>query len=274
MAARITNLIVASFVLLLSTAAYPQTKPTAREIINGMVAQYKTLSSYQDAGDVVVAQAEPKIARLGNISFQSPPRAGETIVSYRTYFVRPKLFRFDWNPSGTHSRDASIWSDGKKIYEWMPAFGTRETNFTLTTSKHLDMTIMDAARSSAGAVYPLISMFITGANVVTSLADTLDMATELALLKEEPVDGEMCYVIKANLGGAPWTLWIAKQRKLIRRTRTVYSYGSFDESVRTGVQKQFVAEETRRDIKINEPIAKNVFSYRPTLQSGDFDLTR
>ena len=272
MAARITNLFVASFLLLLSTVAYPQTKPTARQIINGMLAQYKTLSSYQDAGDVVVSQTEPKIARLRNLSFQNPPRAGETLVSFRTYFARPKLFRFDWKSSRAQSRDASIWSDGKKIYEWSAELG--EDSFTLTTSKHLDITLMDAARTSAGAVYPLISLFIKEANAVTSFADILDMATELALVKEEAVEGEMCYVVNANLSGAPWTLWIAKQRKIIRKTRTVYSYGSFDESVRTGVRKQFVAEETRRDIKINEPILKNVFKYRPTLRSGDSDLTR
>jgi hypothetical protein len=100
------------------------------------------------------------------------------------------------------------------------------------------------------------------------------MATELALVKEEPVDGEVCYVIKANLSGAPWTLWIAKQRKIIRKTRTVYSYGSFDERVETGVRHEYIAEETRRDIKINEPISKNIFTYRPTLRAGDFDLTR
>jgi hypothetical protein len=40
------------------------------------------------------------------------------------------------------------------------------------------------------------------------------------------------------------------------------------------VRKVFVAEETRRDIKINEPISKDVFNYRPTLRRGDFDLTR
>lgn len=272
MATRFIKPIVASLFLSFSTAVYPQTKPTAGEIINAMVAQYKSISSYQDAGGVIVAQAEPKIARLGSISFQSPPRAGETLVSFRTYFARPKLFRFDWKSSRIQSRDASIWSDGKKIYEWTAELG--EDSFTLTTSKHLDMTVIEAARTSAGAVYPLISLFIKEANAVTSFADTLAMATELALVKEEAVEGEMCYVVNANLSGAPWTLWIAKQRKIIRKTRTVYSYGSFDESVRTGVRKVFVAEETRRDIKINEPISKDVFNYRPTLRRGDYDLTR
>ena len=274
MATRITKLIIASLVLSFCGVGYAQTKPTPREILNGMVAQYKTLSSYQDAGEAVVAQAEPKIARLRGIAFQNPPRAGETLVSYRTYFARPKLFRFDWKSSRTDARYASVWSDGKKNYEWVPGLAIRDGSFRLNSYDHLDLMIVEAERSSAGAVYPLISMFIKEANMVTSFADILDMATDLAFVKEEPVDGEMCYVVNANLSGAPWTLWIAKQRKIIRKTRTVYSYGSFDESVETGVRKLFVAEETRRDIKINEPISKDVFTYRPMLRAGDFDLTR
>jgi hypothetical protein len=240
--------------------------PTPREIINDTVATYKTASSYQDAGEAIVVEVGPKPA-------QGAPRVREILVSYRTYFSRPKIFRFDWKSSRTRSREASIWSDGKKIYQWMPRVTTRDDTFDLSTRERLDMAIMDAERYSSGAVYPLISMFIKEANVVTSFADILDMATELTVLNEESVEGEACYVIKANLSGAPWTLWISKQRKIIRKTRTVYSYGSFDESVETGVRHEFVAEETRRDIKINEPIAKDVFNYRPTLRPGDFDRT-
>jgi outer membrane lipoprotein-sorting protein len=129
MATRIINLVVASVVLSFCSAAYAQ---TAREILNGMVAQYRSLSSYSDTGDVIVAQAEPKIAPLQDISFQRPPRAGDTLVSFRTYFARPKFFRFDWKSSRTRSRDASVWSDGKKIYEWLPEVATRDDSFTLT----------------------------------------------------------------------------------------------------------------------------------------------
>jgi hypothetical protein len=60
----------------------------------------------------------------------------------------------------------------------------------------------------------------------------------------------------------------------LRKTRTVYSFGSFDEAVATGARRQFVAEETRRDIKLNQPIARDVFNYRQKLQSRDFDATR
>jgi len=267
MTTRLINLIIASFVVTSGVAVRAQTTPTPREIINNMLATYKTASSYQDTGEAIVVETDPKLV-------QGAPRVGKVLVSYRTYFARPRMFRFDWKSSRTRSREASIWSDGKKIYQWMPSVVTRDDTFDLSTREHLDMAIMDAERYSSGAVFPLISMFIKEANVVTSFADILDMATELALLKEESVEGEACYVIKANLSGAPWTLWISKQRRLLRKTRTAYSYGSFDESVETGVRHEFVAEETRRGIKINEPISKDVFNYRPALRPTDVDLTR
>ena len=267
MTTRLINLIVASLVVTSCAAVRAQTTPTPREIINAMLATYKTASSYQDTGEAIVVETDPK-------PVQGAPRVSQILVSYRTYFARPKMFRFDWKSPRTRSREASIWSDGKKIYQWMPSVATRDDTFELSTREHLDMAIMDAERYSSGAVYPLVSLFIKEANVVTSFADILDMATELALLKEESVEGEACYVIKANLSGAPWTLWIAKQRKVIRKTRTVYSYGSFDESVETGVRHQFVAEETRHNVKLNEPISKDVFNYRPTLRAGDYDSTR
>lgn len=272
MATRIVNLIVASLVLSFSAAVYPQTKPTAREIINAMVAQYKGISSYRDAGDVIVAQAEPKIARLGNISFQHPPRAGATLVSFRTVFVRPNMFRFDWKPSESE-RESSIWFDGNDVYSWMPSPTARDKTFTLFRSKYLNITVDEAARYSSGAVFPIISVLVANASVV-SFDDLLGMAPTMTLTKEEPVEGEMCYVINTDLGGAPWTLWVDKQRHVLRKTRTVYFYGSFHERLEKGIRREFVAEETRRDIKINEKISKDVFKYRPKLRRADADLTR
>jgi len=225
----------------------------------------------------MLVQADPDIAKR----LLPPSSSDKTLVSFKTYFARPNMFRFDWKSSvldrrslpTTRSREASIWSDGRTIYKWMPTVATRDDSFTLSASDHLEMSIMEARSSSSTAVYPLISMFIKEANVAISFADILGRATELALLTEEAVDGEMCYVISANLSGAPWTIWIAKQRNVLRKTRTIYSYGSFDERVQTGVRHEVIAEETRSDIKINEPISRDVFQFRPKLQTHDLDAT-
>lgn len=229
---------IASVAIFYCGVVQAQTKPNARKIVEAMVARYKTASSYKDSGTVSLVQADPKIL---NRLIQHPSFKNDTLVSFKTYFQRPRLFRFDWDSPMldwksrmfTRSREASIWTDGKNIYEWMPSAGAENDSFTLSTSNHLGLTIDEAQRSSAAAVFPLISIFIKDASEVT-FADLLNMATELSLINEEPFDDEKCYVIKANLSGAPWTLWISKQRHLLRKTRTVYSYGSFDESVETG----------------------------------------
>jgi hypothetical protein len=155
---------------------------------------------------------------------------------------------------------------------WWPNTTAGDKTFTLFRSKYLDITVNQAAGHSSGAVFPIISMLVPKASVV-SFDELLGMASTMTLLKEEPVEGQMCYVINTNLSGAPWTLWVDKERNLLRKTRTVYSYGSFHERIEKG-RREFVAEETRRDIKINESISKNVFKHRPKLRRGDADLTR
>jgi outer membrane lipoprotein-sorting protein len=270
--ATLVKLIVAILILSSSALVYGQTKPTAHEIINAMVAQYKTISSYQDTGDVVVAQAEPKIALVRKISFQQPPPAGDTLVSFRTYFHRPNMFRFDWKPK-VSERESSVWFDGSNVYRWMPSTTARDKTFTLFRSEDLDITVVWVERYSAGAVFPIISMLVAKTSVVP-FDHELGMASTMTVVKEERIDAEMCYVINTDLSGAPWTLWVGKQTHLLRKTRTVYSYGSFDERVEKGIRREFVAEETRHDIKINESISNDVLKYRPTLRPGDSDLTR
>jgi hypothetical protein len=242
-----------------------------------MIAQYKNASSYQDTGLTKVIQARPAIAgRIENASFQASASSGDLLVTFKTYYVRPNIFRFDWiSARTTHSREASVWSDGKKLYSWMPSLSHEDDEFTFFTPsiKYLALAIDDATASSTGAAYPLISMLV-GESSSMSFEELLRTSEGFTLVGEELIDGEICYVIKANLSGVPWTIWIDKQRHLLRKTRTVYGSGSFNERVENEVRKEFIAEEIHRDIRINEPIARDVFSYRPKLESRDIDLTR
>jgi hypothetical protein len=264
-------IIVASFILSCSAVCYSHA-PTAREVVNAMVARYKSISTYQDAGEVNVTEALPTVALLQNVSFQQPPSAGETLVSFRTYFRRPNIFRFDWKGKESE-RESSIWFDGSRAYQWWPDMIAREKRFTLYSSKYLDISLDEAAGKSSGAVFPIISMLVAKASVI-SFDDLLRTASRMTLTKDEDIEGDMCYVINTDLSGSSWTLWIDKRHHLLRKTRTVYSYGSFHERVEKGIRREFVAEERRRDIKINEPISKDVFRYRPALREGDVDLTR
>ena len=182
------------------------------------------------------------------------------------------MFRFDWKPTQSE-RESSVWFDGHDVDQWWPSTTVRDKTFTFFRSKYLNITLDEAAGKSSGAVFPIISMLVAKASVV-SFDDLLRMAQTMTVIKEESIDGEICYVINTDLSGAPWTLWVGKQTHLLRKTRTVYSYGSFHERVEKGIKREFIAEENRRDIKINEPISKSVLKFRPALRPGDSDLTR
>src|SRR5690348_3941245 len=103
--------------------AFSQTNLSARSIIERMVAEYKHATSYQDSGTVSVLRAEPQVANHS----QAAPFSG-TLVSFRTYFVKPDLFRFDWTQQKS-LRESSVWFDGKDIYQWMPLMGGRSQAF-------------------------------------------------------------------------------------------------------------------------------------------------
>jgi hypothetical protein len=98
--------------------------------------------------------------------------------------------------------------------------------------------------------------------------------TQIERLREEEFDGEMCHVIKGNLSGVPWVIWVGKESYLLRKTRTLYSGDSFHEKVQKGIAKALIAEEIHRNIKINERIPEEVFKYKPRFRADDVDLTR
>jgi hypothetical protein len=237
-----------------------------------MIARYENLVSYQDSGVVKTRVAEPLgISNLdgrylGAASFQE-----ETIVVFKTYFKRPRMFRFEWKSPFLHSsREAIIWSDGRRALQWMPDNSRRTERFTLYDGGDLEFYFGQAKASSAGSIFFVPTLLMNEASPFP-FANMLAIATELSLLREEQCDGETCFVIKCNMSGAPWTLWVGKTSYLLRKTRTVYMSGSFDD--RKVISKSLIAEEIHRNIRINRKIPRVVFQFKPKLQANDLDLT-
>lgn len=249
--------------------------PAPRAIIRRMIDRYARASSYQDTGEVRLVAADP--SSLGDAGGRdSAGRASREapLVSFRTYFARPRMFRFDWKGlSGNASREATTWSDGRRVYSWAPEPASSDGSFTLSREASLSSAMEGARGSSAGAAYNVTSLLMRGAGP-DSFADYLGAMKELTLLGDEVLDGETCYVIRGKIFGHPWMLWVGKDSRLLRKTRTLYVRGSFHQMVETGAAETAVAEEVHRDIKIDAPLPREVFRYRPQLQSGDADLTR
>lgn len=155
---RFPHLIVAamSLLLCLSGVAHSQsTPPNPKAILKEMVSRYSGFSSYQDAGVVQTLPGEslladgPPLPRFVNAS-----SGGETLVTFNTYFVRPRMFRFEWKSSlMPASREAVVWSNGKQAYSWTPDVSGIGKGFILNKGSELRWYVDEAQGWSGGAIF-------------------------------------------------------------------------------------------------------------------------
>ena len=271
--------IVAAAILLccLGDVARGQTAaPNPQAIIKEVIAKYERVTSYQDSGVVRTLPGDPTLIA----DFQSSRPRGvspreETLVSFRTYYARPRRIRFEWRSHRRRmTRDAAVWSDGERVYDWRPSPLQDDDSFDLSAGKDLRYYLGEAAKSSSGVALHVPTLLMSDLDPVFSLASYLSDMGEPSLLREEQIDGEPCYVIKGKIAGAPWVLWVGKGSRLLRKMRTLYTTASFHETLEKGTITTLIAEEIHRDIKINERIPEAVFKRRPQLRPDDSDLTR
>jgi hypothetical protein len=260
-----------SLLLCLSGVAYSQTTPQdPKVILKEMAARYAELSSYQDTGVVRILP----VASLSESVPQHPrpeskSSGGDALVSFKTYYVRPRMFRFGWESSRRRdSREAAFWTDGEKAYGWTPARYLKGEGFALSSGNDLNYYANEASRAGSEAILLVPGLLMEELNFFPFREGLLSM-TDSSLLGDEQVEGEACHVIKGSVYGLPLMLWVGKSSRLLRKTRTRHLSGSFH-----NIEKVSVAEEIHRDIRINEKIAVGVFKYRPRLRANDVDRTR
>jgi outer membrane lipoprotein-sorting protein len=248
--------------------------PAPGVIIKKMIARYASLKSYQDTGGVRLLQGNEELLE-SPLNSPAAPSQGNEGVFFKTYFARPRLYRFDWSgtPEGS-SRESSVWSDGRRNYCWIPNPALDAGRFFMLGGQNLSAYTSLASRHSGLGVFNVSSLMIKDA-LYSSFDYELKALSDLSLLGEEVVDGESCYVIRGKAVGKPWVLWVGKNSQLLRKTRTVYvRSASFHEILKKGTAETVVGEEIHRDIKIDAPIPRAVFQYKPQLRDGDLDMTR
>lgn len=250
--------------------------PNPRKILEEMIATYERVASYQDSGVVRTLPGDPALiadsesTRFRDVSFRE-----DTLVSFKTYYARSGKFRFEWRgPLLRVSRDAAVWSDGKQAYSWTPDISGVGEGFILNKGSELRWYVDEAQRWSGGAVFFVPSLLMKDVSPF-SFGDMVRIMEGLSLLREEQIDGEPCHVIKGDISGVPWVLWVGKDSHLLRKTRTLYTSASFHETLeKKGRVKTSIAEEIHQDIKVNKRIPEAVFRHRPRLRTDDIDLTR
>src|SRR2546426_4221348 len=87
--------------------AQPQSK-NARTVLTEMLAVYEHAETYQDRGEFRVFPRSRSV-----LDGRGHPQNSRLAVSFRTFFMRPEMFRFAWlNSSTKTSRNSAIWFDG------------------------------------------------------------------------------------------------------------------------------------------------------------------
>lgn len=277
--AHVFTFAAAGLLLCLAGVARAQSAPPdPRAILNEMTARYASLSSYRDTGVVQTVAGESLLAArparyLGAAS--NAARAGETLVSFKTFYARPRMFRFEWRSHDPQAprRESVVWSDGRKSYGWMPDRALGDVAFVLDGGGKLSWYVGEAQRTSSGAAFFIPSLLMKDVDPLP-FGELLSHMSGLSVVREEEFDGEVCHVLGGNISGAPWLLWVGKQSRLLRKTRTTYTSGSFHEMLEQKRVETTVAEEIHRDIHVNEKLPAATFKFRPRLGARDIDLTR
>lgn len=209
-----------------------QPELSAHQVIEKMGEVYRKCSSYQDSGTVQkipVKSSNKQVVRK----------------IFKTYFIRPDLFRFEWREKIPPKQEMSlyvVWCKGKETYTYWE-IGKFEK------SKSLEQAIAANTGVSSGGINTVPLMLIN-----KEKSFIFNWLIDETLIGEDSLNGVKCYVIKAKHKkfGREVELWIGKEDFFLRK-------------LKRKLRSNAILEEIHQDIKINHKIHKEIFNYKPPL---------
>lgn len=203
---------------------------TPQHIFGQMRAAYAALRSYSDTGVVLT---------------HMPGNDQPNEITFRSVFVRPQLFRFEWishhpYPPLRHIKyNSVIWSNADGAYHWSDRGGNAEMRKKLDS---LDMAVAGATGVSLGAAHTIASLLLPRMGRAVDEGVTWDGATNV-----EDIEGVACHHLTGqHQGGGRYELWIGKEDYLVRKM--------------TSRHAGILSEEIRRDIQVNVEIPERTFA--------------
>ena len=216
-----------------SLLAQTQTRPDAIRILNNMFSVYSRAASYQDEGILVTTTDTP----TGGTIEKQP---------FKTFFKRPNLFRFEWTEFTITKlgRTYRIWFNGKEAFSyWEPDRYEKDESLSLAVA---------GATGISSRTVNTVSDLLLPQELGPS---TLKRLVKISLLGEDVFEGIRCYRIKAMEGDDSTELWVGKNDFLLRKLRREMKHGD----------ELLIREEMRRNIQVGQPIAENIFNYKPPI---------
>ncbi len=179
---------------------------TAQQILDKMAAAYATCKSYRDSG-VVTNDFGPRPG-----SGATYPRHVD-VKPFRTAFVRPDLFRFEYdNP--TPEKSYIIWAKRGDVRTWWYVKPGVEKQPSLGEA------VAGATGVSSGSAHIIPSLLLPdriGGRKLTAM-------TDLKRLPDEVVEQTLCFKLEGKYVNRPTTLWLEKADfllvRMVQDTRT------------------------------------------------------
>jgi hypothetical protein len=204
----------------------------AASILEITLKVYSKCRSYSDVGEVKVI-----------------PPIGHSDIRFRTQFLRPGKFRFEWSrwhpyfgPEGTEYEN-SIWTNGEEIKSKIQ--GKVEARDGLASA------LAAAAGASSGAALRISAIVMPE---LMPLSRSWHELRDLVLMDDELVNGVLCFHIRASLVSEKDTdIWISKEGMILRRLR---EQKLSDEPF---VEGRYIYECTYTDVKMNEDLPVEIF---------------
>jgi len=236
---------------------------TAERILKNVQDAYLGFDSYSDIGTV-----------------ERVPPIGESSVEFKTYFVRPMKFRFEWSDWHPHwgkehaARQSMIWSDGNHSYSWL---------LGEVISEPVLRALAGASGISSGAALKILRLLNpewAGSNPVWyKMQDS-------RLVNEEVVDNICCsHLLGKTLKPDDTEVWIDKYDQTIRRLR-INTNMTAEEHVEQWASRladfkkwgmptndlpkapfqpvKYYQEYSYRHVTINEPLSDELFAFNPS----------
>ncbi len=210
---------------------------TAAQIMEQMAVVYSTAESYLDEGSI------RKVHRSAGYSSDSD-------LVFSTAFVRPSQYHYRHGLPDCNYRPEIVWTAGRKILSWGQVAGAKVGERT-----HPDLSAAGRMVSvgTGGASSIVIRLLLPSAFATTKSKHFRSLTRR----PDEAIDSVPCYCLQGtDFTGMKMTLWVEKERLLIRRTEQVNRL--FGHEVTT----------TNRNPQINVPVPADRLAYDPPPLDG------
>jgi len=216
-----------------------QQNPTPQQILRDMEKVYAMGRTYRDSGVVETVFIREESRR----TVRKP---------FKTAFVRhPLRFRFEFLDLSVVPRDELrrylVACDGDQVRTWWdlrPAIGS---------AKEIASALEAAAGVSSGSSYTIPPLLMPDQPWEPLMGNPMVALENLELLEDGEVEGAPCYRIGGDRDGEPVTLWIEKQRKLLRRVDGSRDFTEFRTESTTLFEPQMDVSVTEEELAFDPP---------------------